>query len=58
LFTREYGIILLSKLAVKCYIYTMRYAILGDIHGNLEAFNAVLSDIKQKDGFDKIIRLR
>lgn len=30
----------------------MRYAILGDIHSNLEAFQAVLEDIKQKGGVD------
>ncbi len=30
----------------------MRYAILGDIHSNLEAFNAVLTDIKSRGGVD------
>ncbi|MBI4332538.1 MAG: metallophosphoesterase family protein [Chloroflexi bacterium] len=30
----------------------MRYAILGDIHGNLEAFQAVLADIQSKGGVD------
>jgi diadenosine tetraphosphatase ApaH/serine/threonine PP2A family protein phosphatase len=32
----------------------MRYAILGDIHSNLEAFEAVLQDVKDRGGFDKI----
>ena len=32
----------------------MRYAILGDIHSNLAAFEAVLRDIEGKGGFDKI----
>ena len=32
----------------------MRYAILGDIHSNLAAFNAVLRDAKERGGFDKI----
>jgi predicted phosphodiesterase len=32
----------------------MRYAILGDIHSNLVAFQAVLDDIKSKGGFDEI----
>jgi diadenosine tetraphosphatase ApaH/serine/threonine PP2A family protein phosphatase len=32
----------------------MRYAILGDIHSNLVAFKAVLQDIENKGGFDKI----
>lgn len=30
----------------------MRYAILADIHGNLEAFTAVLNDIEKREGFD------
>ena len=30
----------------------MRYAILGDIHSNLVAFQAVLDDIEAKGGFD------
>jgi len=32
----------------------MRYAILGDIHGNLAAFQTVLRDIDIRGGFDKI----
>jgi len=32
----------------------MKYAILGDIHGNLVAFQAVLGDIEAKGGFDEI----
>jgi diadenosine tetraphosphatase ApaH/serine/threonine PP2A family protein phosphatase len=32
----------------------MRYAILGDIHSNLAAFEAVLSDADDRGGFDKI----
>jgi predicted phosphodiesterase len=32
----------------------MRYAILADIHSNLEAFKAVLSDAESKGGFDQI----
>jgi diadenosine tetraphosphatase ApaH/serine/threonine PP2A family protein phosphatase len=32
----------------------MRYAILGDIHSNLAAFEAVLSDGDARGGFDKI----
>ncbi|HEX75556.1 MAG TPA: metallophosphoesterase family protein [Dehalococcoidia bacterium] len=32
----------------------MRYAILGDIHSNLAAFQAVLRDIDIRGGFDKI----
>ena len=32
----------------------MKIAILGDIHSNLTAFEAVLSDIKSKGGFDRI----
>jgi predicted phosphodiesterase len=32
----------------------MRYAILADIHGNLVAFKAVLQDIEQRGGFDRI----
>ncbi len=32
----------------------MRYALISDIHGNLEAFEAVLSDIK-KEGVDKYL---
>ena len=32
----------------------MRYAILGDIHSNLAAFQAVLRDIESRCGFDKI----
>ncbi|OGN95150.1 MAG: hypothetical protein A2Z75_02025 [Chloroflexi bacterium RBG_13_50_10] len=32
----------------------MRYAILGDIHSNLAAFEAVLQDVKGRGGFDKI----
>ncbi|MFC1979108.1 metallophosphoesterase family protein [Chloroflexota bacterium] len=32
----------------------MLYAILGDIHSNLEAFRAVLKDLADKDGFDQI----
>ena len=32
----------------------MRYAILGDIHGNLTAFEAVLRDLEMRGGFDKI----
>ncbi|MEA3442072.1 MAG: metallophosphoesterase family protein [Chloroflexota bacterium] len=32
----------------------MRYAILGDIHGNLVAFRAVLADIEARGGCDKV----
>lgn len=32
----------------------MKIAILGDIHSNLAAFEAVLSDIESKGGFDRI----
>jgi len=32
----------------------MRYAILGDIHGNLVAFKTVLQDLEKKGGFDRI----
>ena len=32
----------------------MRYAILGDIHSNLAAFEAVISDADGRGGFDKI----
>ncbi|HJX03674.1 MAG TPA: metallophosphoesterase family protein [Dehalococcoidia bacterium] len=32
----------------------MRYAILADIHANLEAFLAILHDIEQREGFDII----
>jgi len=32
----------------------MRYVILGDIHSNLEAFEAVLRDADDRGGFDKI----
>lgn len=32
----------------------MRYAILGDIHSNLEAFQAVLEDIKARGGVDGV----
>ncbi len=32
----------------------MRYAILADIHSNLEAFEAVLDDANKRGGFDKI----
>jgi len=32
----------------------MRYAIIGDIHSNLDAFEAVLADIKTRGGFDEI----
>lgn len=32
----------------------MRYAILGDIHSNLAAFEAILQDVKGRGGFDKI----
>jgi predicted phosphodiesterase len=32
----------------------MRYAIFADIHGNLEAFTAVLEDIEKREGFDII----
>ena len=32
----------------------MRYAILGDIHGNLVAFKAVLQDLEKRGGFDII----
>jgi len=35
-------------------IATMRYAILGDIHSNLAAFEAVLDDIEARGGFDEI----
>ena len=32
----------------------MLYAILADIHSNLEAFKAVIKDLKDKGGFDQI----
>ena len=32
----------------------MRYAILGDIHGNIDAFKAVLDDLESRGGFDLI----
>jgi len=32
----------------------MLYAIVGDIHSNLEAFKAVIKDLKDKGGFDQI----
>ncbi len=32
----------------------MRYAILGDIHGNLAAFKAVFRDMELKGGWDKV----
>ncbi len=32
----------------------MRYAIFGDIHSNLAAFEAVLQDVERRGGFDKI----
>jgi predicted phosphodiesterase len=32
----------------------MRYAIIADIHANLEAFMAILHDIEQREGFDII----
>jgi len=32
----------------------MKYAILGDIHGNLAAFEAVLEDVEAKGGFNEI----
>lgn len=32
----------------------MRYAILGDIHSNLVAFQAVINDLEKRGGFDKI----
>lgn len=32
----------------------MRYTILGDIHANLAAFEAVLEDIRDRGGFDEI----
>ena len=32
----------------------MRYAILGDIHANLDAFEAVLEDIRARGGFDEL----
>jgi diadenosine tetraphosphatase ApaH/serine/threonine PP2A family protein phosphatase len=32
----------------------MRYAILGDIHGNINAFEAVLGDLESRGGFDII----
>lgn len=32
----------------------MRYAILGDIHSNLVVFQAVLSDVEARGGFDGI----
>jgi predicted phosphodiesterase len=35
----------------------MRYAILGDIHSNLEAFQTVLEDIEKKGPVDKILCL-
>jgi diadenosine tetraphosphatase ApaH/serine/threonine PP2A family protein phosphatase len=35
----------------------MLYLIIGDIHGNLEAFKSVLDDAKKRGGFDKTICL-
>ena len=32
----------------------MRYAVIGDIHANLEAFTAVLNDIEKRGGVEKI----
>lgn len=32
----------------------MRYAILGDIHGNLAAFETVLEDVRAHGGFDEV----
>ena len=32
----------------------MRYAIIGDIHSNLAAFEAVIADVKTRGGFDEI----
>ncbi len=32
----------------------MRYAIIGDIHSNLAAFEAVLQDVENRGGFDRI----
>ncbi|MFC1981576.1 metallophosphoesterase family protein [Chloroflexota bacterium] len=44
----------LSPLAISCkncyILYTMRYAIIADIHANLAAFTAVLDDIVQRGG--------
>ena len=34
------------------YISAMRYALLADIHANLEAFSAVLADIQHRGGVD------
>jgi diadenosine tetraphosphatase ApaH/serine/threonine PP2A family protein phosphatase len=36
------------------YYSCMRYAIIADIHSNLEAFTAVLGDIERKGGVDEI----
>jgi len=36
------------------YLHDMRYAVLGDIHSNLAAFEAVLRDAEDKGGFDKM----
>ena len=35
----------------------MRYAILADIHGNREAFSAVLDDIGKKDDIEAGTRI-
>jgi diadenosine tetraphosphatase ApaH/serine/threonine PP2A family protein phosphatase len=35
----------------------MHFAILADIHGNLDSFEAVLKDLEKKGGFDKILCL-
>ena len=36
------------------YTAAMRYALLADIHANLDAFTAVLDDIQRKGGVDEI----
>jgi len=36
------------------YSYCMRYAVIADIHSNLEAFTAVLEDIGQRGGVDGV----
>ncbi len=36
------------------YSYCMRYAVIADIHSNLEAFTAVLEDIGQRGGVDEV----
>jgi predicted phosphodiesterase len=45
---------LFNKNFVKWYSCPMRYAIVSDIHGNLEAFLSVLGNLHENGGFDQI----